>query len=255
MRQLVAQSGYSHNTIQRIIGYWLPLPPRLSLNLTAFKYLVIDGTFFDGRKNSVVGIGDTDIRTLVDGRYGIKEGGHKMREWCFKLKEAGLMPISVTIDGLKPVEELLRAVWPDVIIQRCLVHIQRQGLAWCRRDPKTAAVMHLRPLFREVTHIGTPQKRDEFIGRWEEWEEHYGQPIASRPERGRVFSDAKRARSLLLHALPNMFHYLDNSKIPNNTNWLESYFSRLKDKYHDHRGLWKKNRHNYFSWYFYICKK
>jgi transposase-like protein len=255
MRQLVAQSGYCHSTTQRIIGYWLSRPPELSLDLTAFKYLVIDGTYFDGRKSSVIGVADPVYRTLVDGRYGIKDGERRMYEWCLRLKEAGLEPISITIDGLPQVEALLRAVWPSVIIQRCLVHIQRQGLAWCRRDPKRAAVKRLRELFRDVTKITTFQGRDKFILLWREWEERYGKPITSRRERGRVFSDVKRARSLILHAFPNMFHYLNNPEIPSDTNWLESYFSRLKDKYHQHRGLWKKNRHNYFSWYSYICRK
>jgi hypothetical protein len=255
MRQLMVQSGYGHNTIQRIISFWLSRPPGLSLDLTSFKYLVIDGTYFDGRKSSVVGIGDTVFGTMIAGRYGIKEGGRKMFEWCRALRETGLMPESVTIDGLPQVEALLRVVWPGIIVQRCLVHIQRQGLAWCRRDPKRAAVVHLRRLFRRITKISTLQERDEFINNWREWDERFGKIIASRRERGRVFSDVKRARSLLLHALPNMFHYLDNPKISSDTNWLESYFSRLKSKYRQHRGLWEKSRLNYFSWYFYICRK
>lgn len=246
MRQLMAQSGYCRSTIQRIISYWLSRPPKFSLDLTRFKYLEVDGTYFDGRKSSVVGIADAVCRTLVDGRYGIKEGEHRMYEWCLGFREAGLMPISITIDGLKPVQELLEAVWPGVIIQRCLVHIQRQGKAWCRRDPHRAAVKHLRKLFEGVTEITTCQKRDQFIASWRKWEEHFGGPIASRRERGRVFSDLKRARSLLIHALPNMFHYLNNPQIPSDTNWLESYFSRLKPKYCQHRGLSKKNRLNYF---------
>jgi transposase-like protein len=255
MRQLSIQSGYTHRTLRRIISFWLSRPPKLSLDLTGFKHLVIDGTYFDGRKSSVVGMCDTVFGTMIDGRYGMKEGGCKMYDWCLDLREAGLMPLSVTIDGLQQVETLLRAVWPTVTIQRCLVHVQRQGLAWCRRDPKRAAVVHLRRFFRKVTDITTYQERDEFISNWREWEERFGKAIASRRERGKVFSDVKRARSLLFHALPNMFHYLEDPQIPSDTNWLESYFSRLKSRYRQHRGLSKKNRLNYFSWYFYICRK
>ncbi len=255
MRQLSRQSGYSQRTMRRIINYWLCCPSKLVLDLAAYKHLVIDGTYFDGRRSSVVGIGDAVLGTLVDGRYGLKEGGRGMYEWCLDLRQGGLMPESVTIDGLPQVEALLRAVWPEALIQRCLVHIQRQGLAWCRRDPKRAAVTHLRRLFIKVKSINTGRERDEFMIAWRKWENHFGNPIASQPERGRVFSDVKRARSLLLHALPNMFHYLDNPNIPSDTNWLESYFSRLKSKYRNHRGLSKKNRIKYFSWYFSICRK
>jgi transposase-like protein len=255
MRQLMAQSGYSRSTVQRLIGYWLARPPKLTLDLSAFKYLVVDGSYLLARKTAVVGVADTSCRCLVDGRYGLKEGERRMQEWCLRLRQAGLMPESITIDGLKQVQALLEAVWPRIVIQRCLVHIQRQGLAWCRRDPHTAAVKHLRRLFDEVTHITTIKERDRFISRWEEWEARFGVPIASRPARGRVFSDVKRARSLLHYALPNMFHYLENPQIPNNTNWLEGYFSRLKSRYRQHRGLSRENRLNYFSWYFHLCKK
>lgn len=255
MRQLMAQSGYRRSTLQRVIGYWLARPPKLSVDLSFFRHLVVDGSYLLGRRTAVIGIADPVCRRLVDGRYGIKEGERRMQEWCLKLRETGLIPVSVTIDGLKQVQTLLEAVWPGVTIQRCLVHIQRQGLAWCRRDPHRAAVKHLRRLFEEVTHITTVQARDHFIARWEEWEKRFGAPIACRPERGRVFSDVKRARSLLHYALPNMFHYLKNPHIPNNTNWLEGYFSRLKSRYRQHRGLTGKNRLNYFIWYFHLCEK
>jgi hypothetical protein len=71
------------------------------------------------------------------------------------------------------------------------------------------------------------------------------------PERGRVFSDIKRARSMLIKALPDMFHYLNNPDISFTTNGLESYFSRLKSHYRQHRGLRKKKLDNYFKWYLY----
>jgi len=53
-----------------------------------------------------------------------------------------------------------------------------------------------------------------------QWEEKYGRYIDVQPEKGRVFSDIKRARSMLMKALPYMFHYLDNPDIPFTTNGL-----------------------------------
>ena len=57
------------------------------------------------------------------------------------------------------------------------------------------------------------------------------------PGKGKVFSDLKRARSMLVKAVPNMFHYLDDANIPKTTNALEGYYSRLKQRYRQHRGL------------------
>ena len=94
-----------------------------------------------------------------------------------------------------------------------------------------------------------------FIKKLINWELKYGRLIKNQPERGRVFSDLKKARSMLLKALPNMFQYLDDPNIPATTNALEGYFSRLKSRYRNHRGLAKRKRANYFDWYFGLCPR
>ena len=79
--------------------------------------------------------------------------------------------------------------------------------------------------------------------------------IAAPVETERVFSDIKRARSMLRHALPDMFHYLDDQHIPTTTNGLEGYFSRLKSHYRQRRGLSPQRRPNYFAWYFHFVPR
>jgi len=255
LRQLVGQSGYSISTLRRLIDYWLARPPASCRDLHRFKHLVIDGTYIQARRLSVVGIADTQRRCLVVGFYQVKEGERRMVALCEQLRQAGLNPLSCTIDGLKPVQAMISTVWPQAIVQRCLVHIQRQGLAWCRRDPHTTAVKHLRRLFTELPTITTTSHRDRFLALWQRWEKRFGQPIVERPGRGKVFSDVKRARSLLCYALPHMFHYLNESAIARSTNWIEGYFSRLKPRYRQHRGLSKTRRAAYLPWYFHLCQR
>ncbi len=60
---------------------------------------------------------------------------------------------------------------------------------------------------------------------------------------------------MLLLALPDMFHYLDDPHISKTTNGLEGYFSRLKSHYRQHRGLSPRKRPNYFAWYFYFTPR
>ena len=50
---------------------------------------------------------------------------------------------SATVDGNRHLLRILRQVWPTIVIQRCLVHIQRQGLSWCRQSPKRPAPARL----------------------------------------------------------------------------------------------------------------
>jgi transposase-like protein len=255
VRQLSEQSSYPPQTLRRIISYWLERPPRLPEDLSAFKYLLIDGSYLKGRQTAVVGIADPTCGSIVTGCYGLKEGERRMYEFCQTLSQRGLWPHSVTIDGLPQVHAMVNTIWPQAVVQRCLVHIQRQGLAWCRRSPRRADARHLRRLFLQVNAIATTDQRDAFLNAWQRWEKRFGCRIAQQKETGWIFSDLKRARSMLAKALPYMFAYLDNPAIPNSTNWLESYFSRLKDRYRKHRGLSLNHRYSYFAWYFHLCKK
>jgi hypothetical protein len=196
---------------------------------------------------------DGETNTVIAGEYGVEENSNEQLRMFFKpLIDRGLDPESCTTDGNPQVIRTIRELWPGITAQRCLVHIQRQGLSWCRRSPKTVYGRDLRVLFCGLTNINTEAERDCFIEEFLYWEKTYGGLIEQRPERGGVFSDIKRARSMLQKALPDMFHYLDNHDIPRSTNGLEGYFSRLKGHYRQHRGLTPKKRENYFNWYFHF---
>lgn len=192
---------------------------------------------------------------MVYGSYDFKENSFRaLLELFHGLKVAGLSPRSCTVDGLPVVIKALAYIWPDIIIQRCLFHIQRQGLKWCRSYPKTTEAKKLRLLFLSMININTVGEKDNFLVSVKEWEEHYGCKIKDKPERGKVFSDLKRARSMLLNSLPNAFHYLHDSKIAKTTNLAEGYFSFMKTRYRDHRGLSPLKRKAFFKWFFYLKK-
>jgi hypothetical protein len=54
---------------------------------------------------------------------------------------------------------------------------------------------------------------------------------------------------LILKAIPNMFHYLNDEQIPATTNRLENYFGHLKEKLTLHRGLRMQAKRNFIKWY------
>jgi hypothetical protein len=253
---LALQSGHSRDKLYRIIDYWLGHPPKSSLaSLAEYQHLILDGTFLH-RPVSIITLMDAGANVVIAGRHGVKENSdEQVSLFMSPLMARGLQPLSCTLDGNPQAVRTVRSLWPGITIQRCLVHVQRQGLSWCRRSPKTAPARELRNLFRVVTDIKTKAGRDSFLEDFACWEERNGQSIAEHPERGRVFSDIKRARSMLLKALPDMFHYLDDPRIPSSTNGLESYFSRLKRHYAQHRGLSIRKRDGYFAWYFYFRPK
>ena len=256
VRQLVQQSGHSRAWLHRLIDSFLAdAPPKTALGPLTGRYLLFDGTFLH-RPHSIVVLMDGQSHRLVRGQFGIRENSEpELRAFFEPMIGEGLRPRSFTVDGNRQVIKVLRMLWPDVVIQRCLVHIQRQGLRWCRRFPRTPYARQLRQIFLRVTGIATAADRDAFLSLVATWEVRYGAEISGRKETGRVFSDIKRARSMLLRALPDMFHYIDDPNISTTTNGLEGYFSRLKSHYRQHRGLSPHKRPNYFAWYFYLAPR
>ena len=256
VRQLVQQSGHSRPWLYRLTDSLLAdAPPATVLEPQSARYFLFDGTFLH-RPHSIVVLMDGQTHRLVRGQFGVRENSEReLRAFFEPMMIQGLHPRSFTVDGNRQVIRVLRALWPDAVIQRCLVHIQRQGLSWCRNSPKTPYARQLRRIFLRVTGITTAAKREAFLNLVATWEDQHGAEIGTRKESGRVFSDIKRARSMLLRALPDMFHYLDDPHIPTTTNGLEGYFSRLKSHYRQHRGLSPRKRSNYFAWYFHFTPR
>jgi hypothetical protein len=62
----------------------------------------------------------------------------------------------------------------------------------------------------------------------------------------------RRSFVTIKNALPDLFHYLENPRIPKSTNGLESFFGHLKQNIFIHRGLSKEHFKNYLKWYLYF---
>ena len=256
VRQLSQQSKHSSSKLYRILNYWLKKTSHQNLqSIQNCKHAIFDGTFLH-RPNSIVVMMSAKHKQILFGKYGVCENSERdMFNFFYTLRRQGLKLESCTVDGNAKVIKMLYKTWPNIIVQRCLVHIQRQGAMWCRRRPKRTDAKHLRKLFIKLPYIKTTKEGNTFLNEVDIWENKYGNKIKTIPEKGKVFSDIKRARSMLLKAIPNLFHYLENSDIPHTTNALEGYFSRLKRDYRNHRGLKPNKRSDYFRWYFNLKSK
>ena len=67
--------------------------------------------------------------------------------------------------------------------------------------------------------------------------------------------NVRRTYIYIKRALPNMFKYIDNPSIPNNTNSLEAFFGHLKDNLRIHRGMSIEHRQNFIKWYLFFCNE
>lgn len=254
VRQLSRISTISNATLKRCIRYWLNHPPPSTKLEDDVRHIICDGTFLDNRLVIYV-IMNADTHKLVYAAYGVSERRQSLLKVYRSLADQGIIPKSATTDGKPQQIKGLRRVWPSIKLQRCIVHVQRQGLSWCRRKPKRTDAKHLREIFLRLCDVKTKRQARQFTDDVIAWENRFGATIESSTDRGWVFSDLLRARSMLLKAMPNMFHYVANTRIPSTTNSLEGYFSRLKEHYRHHRGLAPHHRDAYFRWYFYLVPR
>lgn len=184
--------------------------------------------------------------------YANKEGYQTVLPWFSNLKVQGLNPSYVTMDGEQGVMRAIGEVWPQTKIQRCLYHIQREGMRWLRTHPKTQAGRELRRLLSTLCYIQSVKDRDLFIQAFQKWKEKHLEFVRSLPKGNVAFKDLKRTITLINNALPNMFYYLKDPNVHKTSNALEGFYSRLKSDYQRHRGLSQEHKIQYLKWYCYF---
>lgn len=247
----MAFSGHSRNKLERIKNFWLSQSPIAFFNYRRYHYLLFDGTYFH-KDGCLLVLMDVPSQTVIFNAYVDKEGYYSVYPFLSRLKEQGLNPHALTVDGHHTVLRAFKEVWPGLRIQRCLCHIQREGLRWLRTFPKTQAGCDLRVILGGLHRIKSVRDRSRFLESFAQWERTHETFVRSLSSASVAFKDLKRTRSLIRHATPDMFHYLEDPKIVNTTNLLEGFFSRLKADFRRHRGLSETHKRDYLKWYCYF---
>ena len=253
IRQLSNISGYSESKLKRIKNYWLSkeAPALSKIIYQKAKYLLFDGTYFH-KSGCLAIIIDYARKKIISYTYIDKEGYHSMHPIFLKLQAEGLTPKAITIDGHRMVIKAILDVWPQIKIQRCLFHIQNQGLMWIRTFPKTEAGKKLRGLLKTLTSIHSNKDMADFLSKYSSWKKRYETLIKQLPKTSVANTDLQRTMRLINNALPNMFYFIKDRKIAPTTNYLESLYSQIKHQYRNHRGLTEKHKIAYLKWFCYF---
>jgi len=257
IRQLQKVSGYSQRTLKRYFYQYLSKAPVFNVKPSEKVNLLIDGTYFGNnlclilyRDNTVK---YTQLYRLTDGEWF-----EEIKEDLDNLLKLGVQIESITCDGHKALLKAIRKVSSQIILQRCLVHIQRMCRIWLTIRPKSQAGSDLRLLVNKLHQIRNYQQRDYRIVslvKWHKLYEEYLKQKSYSEQTGRYWYKhrmVRRSFTVIKKALPDMFHYLDNEKIPKSTNGLESFFGHLKSHIIVHRGLSTDHRKSFIKWYLYF---
>ena len=257
IEQLRRESGYSLRTIKRYFQDYLKDPPRLSVYPSEKVNLLIDGTYFRNDLCLVL-YRDNTIKFTQLYRLTTGEWYDELKEDLENLLELGVNIESITCDGHRSLLKAIKKVCKHVKVQRCIVHIQRMCRIWLSSNPKSQAGMELRKIISKLHLVTNYSERDYWIVslvKWYEIHESFINQKSYNNETGRYWYKhkmVKRSFTVIKRALPAMFHYLDNPRIPKSTNGLESFFGHLKGNLNIHRGLSKNHRKDFIKWYLYF---
>lgn len=185
--------------------------------------------------------------------------------YCFgKLAEVGYVFDSVISDRHGSIIAVVEHMLPNVPHQFCTVHIQRRCQTLLTRKPETQAGKELLELVLCINKIHSKYEKKIFI-KWldrleSRWEFFINQRTYSTdPESDKKWwythKNLRGAFRTLRSSISNMFYYLDHPNIPKDTNGLEAEFTHLKLKLNAHRGLTRKRRANFISWYWFLKSK
>lgn len=258
-KTLTRDSGYSKDTLQRTFYAILEQAPKVKIIQRNNVNLPMDATYFE-KFCLVCYQDDYDGYTQLI-RFTDKEDYFEMKEDLENLIKLGIQIESVTTDGHKSILKAIKKAVPDAKVQRCLVHIQRMCLIWLTRFPKHIAGQELRSLVLMLLKIKTENDKTFWLQEFNQWFSRHKEYINEKTfnqETDRYWYTHKllrRSYSTIKSALPNMFHYLQNSNIPKTTNGIEGYFSHLKNHLDIHRGLTTKNRMNFIKWYVFLTNE
>ena len=143
-KTLHRDSGLSKDTLQQTFYHFLAQAPLTPIIHHDNIYLRVDATYF--KRFCVVCYQDDLLSYTQLFRFSDAERYEEIKEDLTNLLRLGLQIDSITTDGHKATLKAIKKVMPEVLVQRCLVHIQRMCLLWLTANPTYAAGKELRSL-------------------------------------------------------------------------------------------------------------
>ena len=168
----------SHETISRIVDR---VQPRLaewqSRSLKeCYPFLYVDALVVpiksDGRSvnkavYSIIGIDQDGIKDCLGFWISDKEGAHFWLSIFDELKTRGVKKLGfVSIDGLSGLEDGIRSIYPEAIVQRCMVHLVRNSVKYVPSKHYKAFCADLKAMYGAASQSSAKLALDTFVDKW-----------------------------------------------------------------------------------------
>jgi putative transposase len=98
------------------------------------------------------------------------DGGEGAKFWfqvCTELRNRGVDDVLMAVcDGLKGLPEAISEVWPQTVVQTCVVHLLRNSFRYAGRQHYDAIAKALRPVYTAPTEAAATERFLEFAETW-----------------------------------------------------------------------------------------
>jgi putative transposase len=138
--------------------------------IDAIHVKIRDGKVVNRPVYTVVGVsvaGERDILGLWVG-----DGGEGPKYWHQVLSEIlnrGTVDVCIVVcDGLRGLPEAIADVWPQAIVQTCVLHLIRNSFRYASKGDWAELARDLRPVYSAPTEAAAKSAFDELTGKWGE---------------------------------------------------------------------------------------
>ncbi|KAA9042221.1 transposase, partial [Ginsengibacter hankyongi] len=156
-RTLASEMDKSNRSISRLFKKFLEQAPQIPIKSKTQVHLLIDGTYLPNGLCLILYY-DHDIRYVQLYRTSSQEKFREIYQDLKALKALGIEVYSVTCDGHKSILKAVAKVYPNAVIQRCVVHVKRQCRAYLSSKPKLQASKELLFISNQITGIKTQEQ-------------------------------------------------------------------------------------------------
>ncbi|WP_396277677.1 IS1249 family transposase [Glutamicibacter creatinolyticus] len=263
----VSDTGIARSTFYRNTYWCWKVHPTLIPTGEQYRYLMLDGTYFNG----FCALTAYNGQHIIGWQYCDRE---KVASWTLLLQRLPA-PDLVIFDGHGALESVIKALWPETRIQRCYFHIRQTIHKHLTRNPRTIPGQQLLSLIKALKDITTLQLANKWEEQFMAWramhettlkartyaKDHAGnRPLHVKPNQVWWYTHLRLRRAdRLIHGLlknKQLFTWLEmaaeDETLPWTTSPLEGGINAgIKDHLRAHRGLKAKHAMSLVSWHLY----
>ncbi len=251
---MTGEMHISNRSISRLFRKFLEQAPQIPIKSKTQVHLLVDGTYLPNGLCLILYF-DHDISYVQLYRTSSQEKFREIYQDLKVLKSLGVQVYSITCDGHKSILKAIAKVYPNAVIQRCVIHVKRQCRVYLSSNPKLQASKELLFISKQITGIKTLEQCSLWLLQLHNWYQNHKDILLEesfntlKNDYWYTHKGLHQAYTLIINALPHLFTYLNDQEIPATTNKLESFFKHLKEKMLLHSGLRLEAKRNFIKWY------